>query len=519
MKIISKEQAVHMIRNGSTVGIGGFGAYGAPESLLAEIRKQFDETGNPQSLTVTTGVSPGSFTMEQKGLNRMAADGLIDTIIAGHFANPPMIANMVGENKIAGYAVPLGVLMHLYDAIAGHKPGVLTPVGLGTFADPRIEGCRANQKAADRNMDLVNLVNIGAEKYLLYKSFPVDISLIRGTYADAGGNISVEEEAEGDFEFELAAAAHNSGGIVIAEVKAIVNAGSIPPKKVRVHGSMIDYVVVGDEDLYMQGYNGYYKPELSGDIKVPSDDISPMPMSNRKIIARRAALELAPDCVINLGIGMPSGIGSVANEEGIKPVLSLETGPLGGVPVEGPGFGASTNPDVIYNLSDVFHLYDGGILDMTFLGAAEIDKKGNVNVSKFAGRCSGPGGFINITQATKKVAFIGTFTAGGLKESVADGKLVIEQEGSSHKFVEQVEQITFSGDYAVKTGQRILYITERAVFRLTKDGLLLEEIAPGADLQKDILDRMDFRPLVSDQLKIMDGRIFRPEKMGNLGKK
>lgn len=276
---------------------------------------------------------------------------------------------------------------------------------------------------------------------------------------------------------------------------------------------MVDYVVRADEDKYKQGYAADFRPELCGDITVPVDALAPMKMSNRKIIARRGVMELTPDCIINLGIGIPSGIGSVANEEGIHTTLSLESGPQGGVPVEGMGFGASADPEVIYNISDVFHLYDGGVLDQTFLGAAEIDEAGNVNVSKSGTRCTGPGGFINISQNTPCVCFVGTFTAGGLVEEVKDGKLVIVQEGRQQKFVKSVQQITFSGDYARKTKQRVMYITERAVFELHEEGLVLTEIAPGVDLEKDVLGQMGFAPVVSPDLKLMDERIFREAPM------
>ena len=312
----------------------------------------------------------------------------------------------------------------------------------------------------------------------------------------------------------MAAAAHNCGGIVIAEVKTIVKSGTFDPKRVRIHAPMVDYVIIADEDKYRQGYAADYRPELCGKIKVPVNALKPMAMSNRKLIAKRAAMELTSDCIINLGIGMPSGIGSVANEEGLDVTLSLESGPQGGVPVEGTGFGANANPDIIYNIGDVFHLYDGGMLDQTFLGAGEIDEEGNVNVSKLGDRCTGPGGFINISQNTKNVCFVGTFTAGGLKETISDGKLVILQEGKQKKFLKKVQQITFSGPYANTTGQNVMYITERAVFKLCNGKLKLIEIAPGMDLEKDILAQMEFKPEIADDLKIMDSRIFKDEPMG-----
>lgn len=513
-KLISSSEAAQLLRDGMTVGVGGFGAYGAPETLLQAVADRFTESGHPENLTVTCGVSPGDNTRDNIGMNRIAKEGLIGTIIASHFANAPLIAEMIGTNQIAGYALPLGVMIHLYDAISGKKPAVMTAVGLGTYADPRNEACRANPKAVEQGRKLVELVSLDGKDYLAYKPFPIDACLVRATYADEDGNLSVEDGAVGDSMFDMVAATHNSGGIVIAEVKGVVRAGSLHPQKVRVHAPMVDYVVLSEPGMYRQGYAAAYRPELCGETRVPVDGLKPMEMSNRKVIARRSAMELVPDCLINLGIGMPSGIGSVANEEGLSATLSLESGPQGGVPVEGLGFAGSANPDAIYNLSDIFHLYDGGVLSMTFLGAAEIDEGGNVNVSKFGTRCAGPGGFINISQNTPRVHFIGTFTAGGLKEEIRDGKLVILQEGKQKKFRKAVQQITFSGGYAKSTGQKVMYITERAVFELTPEGLLLTEIAPGIDLQKDVLDQMEFMPLVAENLRLMDERIFREGPMG-----
>lgn len=508
-KLITKEQAVALIRSESTLAVGGFGAYGAPETLLQALADRFEAEQQPRALTVTCGVSPGDNSRDNVGLNRLARPGLLETVIAAHFGNPPLIGEMIGRNEIAAYALPLGVMIHLYDAIAGHKPALLTNVGLGTYADPVHEGCKANEKTVAQGRSIVERLTVDGRACLAYKPFPIHACFIRAFAADEEGNLSVEDNALGDYGFNIAAATHNSGGIVIAEVRHIVSAGSIHPKQVRVHEPLVDYVVLADPDKYKQGYAADFRAELCGDLRVPTGSLEAMPMSNRKIIARRGARELTEGCVINLGIGIPSGIGAVANEEGIACTLSLESGPQGGIPVEGLGFGASVNPETIYNLADVFHLYDGGVLSRSFLGAAEIDANGNVNVSKFGTRCTGPGGFINISQNTPCVCFVGTFTAGGLKEEIRDGKLVILQEGRQKKFVSAVQQITFSGAYANETKQKVMYITERAVFELSSDGLVLTEIAPGVDLEKDILAQMEFRPILSETLKLMDEAIFR----------
>ena len=462
-RIISAAEAAALVQDRSTLAVGGFAAYAVPETLLSELGRLFDETASPKGLTVTCGICPGDYSRDPVGLNRIAKKGLLDTVIAAHFGNPPLIGDLIAENLVAGYALPLGVMIHLFEAIAGHQSAVLSHVGLGTYADPREEGCKVNAKAREQNRTVVELLRVAGKERLAYLTFPIDICFVRASLADTDGNLSVENEAVGDVTFGIAAATHNSGGIVIAEVEKIVPSGTLNP---------------------------------------------------RNVVARRAAIDLAPGGLINLGIGIPSGIGSVANEEGIHATLSLESGPQGGVPLDGLGFGANVNAEAIYSLSDTFHLYDGGVLSMSFLGAAEVDKTGNVNVSRFGSSCTGPGGFINISQNTPKVRFVCTFTTGGLKEEIRDGRLVILQEGRQKKFVKAVQQITFSGRYARSTHQDVQFITERAVFRLTEEGLLLTEIAPGVELERDILAQMEFSPQIAENLSLMDPRIFRDAPMG-----
>ena len=513
-RIITAAEAATLVKDHSTLAVGGFAAYAVPETLLYELGRRFDDTTSPEGLTVTCGICPGDYSRDPVGLNRIAKKGLLDTVIAAHFGNPPLIGDMVAENLIAGYALPLGVMVHLFEAIAGHKSAVLTHIGLGTFADPREEGCKINERARKQRRAVVELLQVAGEEQLAYLTFPIDICFVRASLADTDGNLSVEHEAVGDVTFGIAAATHNCGGIVIAEVEKIVEAGTLNPRNVIAHASLVDFVVQADPKLYRQGYAAVYRPELCGLKHIEPHTLPPLAMSNRKLIARRAAMELTPGGLINLGIGIPSGIGSVANEEGVAATLSLESGPQGGVPLDGLGFGANVNAEAIYSLSDTFHLYDGGVLSMSFLGAAEIDRAGNVNVSRFGKSCTGPGGFINISQNTPKVCFVCTFTAGGLREEIRDGSLIILQEGHQKKFVRSVQQITFSGKYARNTCQDVLFITERAVFRLTKEGLLLIEIAPGMELERDIFSQMEFRPLVSDNLSLMDPRIFRDALMG-----
>lgn len=514
-KIVSGEYVASLIKDGMTLGIGGFVGYGVPEELLIALQERYENTQCPKDLTLfhCAAVGDGG----TRGANHLGAEGLSKKLICAHIGLEPALNKLVVENKIAAYMLPQGVTSQLVRAIAGGKPGVLTHVGLKTYADPRLEACKANQAAKDSSEEVVSLVNIEGKDYLFYKSFPIDICFIKGSVGDENGNISLSREAVFSDQLEMAAAVHNSGGTVIVQVENIVANGSLKAHDVKIHGFMVDYVVEGKRENNLQSWTSdYYRPELSGEITVPMGAIEPMKLDQRKICGRRGALELKKGCLINLGIGVPDAVGAVAGEEGLSGdiTLSIESGALGGVPVGGVGIGGTVNPEAIYKQPDIFDIYDGGGIDMSFLGAAEIDAKGNVNVSKFGGRVVGPGGFINISQNAKKVCFTGTFTAGKLKTNISNGKLVIVQEGKGIKFKNKLEQVTFSAEYANETGQEIYYITERAVFKLTEEGIMLTEVAPGIDIEKDIFDNMEFKPLIAEDVKLMDERIFRDEKMG-----
>lgn len=519
-KIISAQAAAALIPDRAAVALGGFGAYGGPDALLEALGRRYKETSHPSNLTIVTGVCTGDNKQSELGMNRIAKEGLIDTIIAAHLGNSPRISEMAASNQVAAYLLPLGVVVNMFRAIAGKKAGILTHVGLNTFADPRLSGCKVNERAQQSDRSVVEVVDLDGKEQLFYPAFHLDFCLIRGTYADEDGNISVEKEGIICSELEIAAAVHNSGGIVVVQVEDVVQSGTIHPRKVRIHSSLVDYVVKAPSaELHRQNYaDSPYDPSLTGEIRRPAGNIPPMPMGIRKVIARRGAMELKPNCVINLGIGIPSGVGPVANEEGLAALttLSLESGPIGGVPLEGVGFAGAMNPESVNSICDTFDLYDGGYLDMTCLGAAEIDRYGNVNVSKFGPRCPGPGGFINISQNTPKVCFMGAFTAGKSLITVEGGRLNILQDGPGKKFIDHVQQVTFSAEYANRVGQTVLYITERAVFTLTPEGIMLTEIAPGVDLERDILAHMEFQPIISDGLKQMDPRIFKEGKMGIL---
>ena len=506
-KIVSAEYAASLVQDGMTVGVGGFFGSGVPEELLIALQERHRTTQSPKELTIFHSAGIGD--SAQRGANHFAEEGMIRKLIGAHLGLAPRISKLIMDNKIVAFMTPQGVNCQLLRAVAGNKPGVITRVGLGTFVDPRVEGCKANQLTIDSGEEVVSLINIDGEDFLFFRAIPFNICFIKGTYADEMGNISFVEESIIPDPLEMALATHNSGGIVIVQVNKVVAKNTLDARNVLIHGFMVDYVVVGKPENNVQTFDcDHYRPEIAGGLKIPLADIEPMPMSERKICARRGAMELKKGILVNLGVGVGEAVGIIAGEEGIcdKFTFSVESGPLGGVPIGGKGMGSSYNFEARYKQCDTFDLYDGGGLDLTCLGAAEIDVKGNVNVSKFGGRAVGPGGFINISQCAKKVMFIGTFTAGGLKVRIVDGKLNIIQEGRNIKFINQVEQITFSGEYAQKARQEILYITERAVFKLTQEGVALIEIAPGIDLEKDILAIMEFKPIISLGLKIMDGR-------------
>lgn len=516
MKIITKEEVGNLVKDGDTVCISGSGGSGSPENLIYGIRKSFLENGHPCNITVSCGISPGNLTMDENvGMNMLSTPGLVGKAICAHLGQGKVFGNAIGHNQFPAFAVPLGVINHLYRAQAGNEIGIITHIGLNTFADPRIDGCRANEKAKELE-PIVELININGKENLLYKTFPVNVALIKATYADEDGNVSLEHEAVIGEQYNMAHAAHNSGGIVIVEVKEIKPSGSLKARNVLLHKSIVDYVVVEKPNYELGDYNlPEYKPEMTGDIKIKLEDIPVRELDERKVCGRRSFMELKRGDVINLGVGMPDSVANVAAEEGFanEICLSVESGTTGGVPTGGIAFGATINPDIVVQTAEQFDTYNGGYLDMGIVGLAQVDKYGNVNVSKFGTRVTGPGGFINITQCTKNIIFMGTFTAKDLNEKIIDGKLVIEKEGKVKKFVDHVEQITFSGKQAILNNQNVLYVTERAVFKLIDGGIELIEIAPGVDLEKDILNQMDFRPSISENLKVMDERIFRDEKM------
>jgi len=513
-KILTPEEAVRIIRDGDTVATGGFVGAGFAEEIAIQLEQRFLTTGAPKDLTLVYAAGQGDG--KTKGLNRLAHEGLVKRVIGGHIGLAPKLQELIRTNKVLAYNFPQGVITHLFRDIAAHKPGTLSYVGLGTFIDPRIDGGKLNEKTKAEGDDLIELLTIQGKECLLYKAFTINVAILRGTTSDPDGNITMEKEALTLEVLSIATAARNSNGFVIVQVERIADSGTLNARHVKIPGILVDCVVVSKPENHWQTFGEPYNPSYSCEIKIPMQTIPPLEMSARKVIARRAAFELRPNSVVNLGIGMPEGVAQVANEEKLIEYLTLtsEPGVIGGLPNGGLNFGTGTNMAALIDQPYQFDFYDGGGLDMAFLGAAEVDKEGNVNVSKFGPHFVGPGGFINISQNSKRVIFLGTFTAGGLEVEIKDGKLRIVQEGREKKFIDQVQQKTFSGKYAAMRKQPVLYVTERCVFALTEDGLALVEIAPGIDLEKDILRLMGFRPIIGSPPKLMDPRIFRRAAMG-----
>jgi propionate CoA-transferase len=508
-KVVSVEDAVAVVRPGDTVATSGFVGVGTPDAVIAALESRFVETGTPRDLTLVFAAAPGDG--RDKGLNRLARAGLVRRVIGGHFGLVPKISQMVTEGAIEGYNLPLGCISQLFREIAGRKAGLISKVGLRTFVDPREGGGKLNRRTTE---DLVELLSIAGEPWMFYRAFPIQVAILRGTTADPEGNITMEREALTLDNLAIAMAAKNSKGLVIVQVERLAASGSLSPRHVKIPGSLVDCVVLAGPEHHAQTYATAYNPAFSGEMRVPVDRIAPLPLDERKVIARRCAFELPLGGVVNLGIGMPEGVAAVAAEEKLLDLVTLtaEPGIIGGLPQGGLDFGAAVNPGAIIDQNQQFDFYDGGGLDLACLGLAQADRYGNVNVSRFGGRLAGAGGFINISQNARKLIFVGTFTAGGLKIEVGEGRLAILQEGRSQKLIEAVEQVTFSGRLAAESGQPVLFVTERCVFRLAESGLELVEVAPGIDIEKDILARMAFRPIVGAP-KLMNDRLFRREPM------
>ena len=517
-KVCTAEEAVSLIRDGDAFVPCGFIRSIAPEEVINALEKRFLDTGHPRNLTlIHSAASSELFTGGNVGLNRLAHDGLITRSFTGFYGHCDRLKERVKTDAVEAYNFPLGIISQILRNYARGKDGEMTKIGLKTYIDPRVEGGRWNKEFTPSG-EWIKVVEFLGEEYLYFSTPKPNVAILRGTTADEYGNVTLEDETMYSLVRVAAMAVKQNGGTVIVQVKNLVKGGSLDAQAVIIPGIFVDRIVVctDQENLHRQTAGYLYNPIYSGHLKETNQTIKSMPLNINKIMARRCAIELAVGDNVNLGVGNPENVGAVATEEGCQDMIALtvEAGAIGGSPLAGQNFGATSNAWAIMDEDRMFDFYHGGGLDIAFLGLAEADAAGNVNVSKFKGTIMGCGGFIEITQPTKKIVFMGTFTAGGLKAECKDGKLVILQEGKNIKFKKNVEQITFSGEYANETGQEILYVTERAVFKLTPKGMKLVEIAPGIDLQKDILANMEFEPMIEDDVKLMDESFFREGTIG-----
>lgn len=514
VEFITAEQAALLIDDESMIAVGGFIGTGVAEEVHKAIERRFFDTNHPNDLGLIYAGGIGD--RATRGLNHYGHEGLVKRIIGGHWGLVPTFQPLVEKNLVEGYNFPQGVMSQIFRDAAAKRNWHLSKIGLGTFVDPEIDGGKLNAVTTE---ELIKKVEIENEEFLAYKTIYPDVAILKGTYADENGNISFEDEPLILEAISMAMATSNNGGKVIVQVKEERPVGTLDPKSIMVPGVCVDYVVVAkDITDHQQTFDTVFNEKfITAGVIERDENAGLYPLTAKKIIARRAAMFLNPeiDHVVNYGIGVPEVVAQVLSEENQESHFTptVEPGIFGGTPQGGLDFGCCVYPEAIIQQGDMFQFYNGGGLDAAFLGMAETDKDGNVNVSKFGPKIAGAGGFIDITQTAKKVIFTGTFTAKGVKYDIDSEGLRIEQEGSKQKLVEQVEHITFSGAFAKKHHQEVYYVTERAVFKLEAEGLTLIEIAPGIDLEKDILAHMAFKPLIAETLTLMDLSIFSEDTM------
>lgn len=518
-KIVSMAEAAGLIPDGATVSVSSSSGLGCPDAMLRAIGERFRETGSPRNLTTIHPIAAGDM-YGIDGIDHIAEPGLIKRVIAGSFPSgpstmpSPKIWQMIHENQIEAYNIPSGILFHMHLDAAAKRPGVLTQVGIDTYVDPRRDGGRMNECTTE---EIVELVQFDGREWLYFRAIPIDVAIIRGTTADEFGNISMEHEGAYLGALDQALAARNNGGIVVAQVKRTTARGSIPAQDVRVPGNLVDYVVVDHEQ--MQTTQTRYDPAISGELRAPLDSFEPVEWGTDKVIARRAAMELMDGDAVNLGFGISALVPRILLEEGHggDVTWAIEQGAVGGVPLLGFAFGCAANAMGIMPSPMQFVYFQGGGFDRTFLSFLQVGADGSVNVSKLAAKphvTAGVGGFIDITANARNIVFSGYLTAGGIDLALVDGGLEIRREGKARKFVPEVEHVTFSGRMALERGANVTYVTERCVLKLKPEGLTVVEIAPGVDLERDVLGQADIPLQVAEGLTLMDERLFRPEPMG-----
>lgn len=513
MQLIQVEEAVRLIRDRATVMVGGSGAgHAVPQRFIDALARVYREEGHPRDLTTVRVVGIGDFA--ERGFSQLALPGLMRRTIGSNIGNEPALGEMVARGEIEGYSFPQGVVSQLCREIAAGRPGLLTVVGLQTYVDPRLGG----GKQGPAGEDLVEVVELAGREWLFFPAFPIDVAVIRGWVIDEDGNLSMGGEAITGEMLAMAMAAHNSGGLVIAQAKRLAARGELVPRTVTVPGALIDYAYLdpAQTQTYLTDFSPYYAGLQRGH---PAHLSEVVLLDVRKVIARRALLEFSPGDICNLGFGISQSIGAISAEEGISDLLTLtvEQGLFGGIPAGGAEGGAGVDYQALIDQPAMFDFYDGGGLDIASLSFAEVDAVGNVNVHAFPGRLRGPGGFPNISALTPKLCFVGTFTTGGLQVEVRQGRVSISREGSVSKFVPRVREVSFSGEMARRRGQQVRYITERAVFSLDDAGITLLEVAEGIDPEKQVLGLMGFRPKVADPVVTIDRRVFAEGSMGLAG--